>query len=364
MIVKLAGGVAETGRSCFFVRGERTAFLVDCGLQEDDDAPYPRLSPQEIAGARYVFLTHSHPAHTGAFTWLRYNGSTGTVVASRPTLRQLPFAPVKAVPLERFHPPAGLSVRWGKSGHCVGSVWYAIEAEGVPLLFCGAYIENAAVCRTDPIRGERAQLAVLDGSFGPAVGEAAALRADFLRAAQQALQAGGPLLLPVPKYGCGLELALALAHAQPQLPLCGDAHFARQLRQALQEPGWLRPAAAEVLQAIDLAPAAPAEGGCAVFVSDPQLSSPASQRCARGVLRAGGRILLTSHSALGGYAARLLEAGRAGLCVAPVHGSARARRRLTRQNHFERVIEACAPGPAPAARMLELAAGAAQAVEK
>lgn len=364
MIVKLAGGVGETGRSCFFVRGERTAFLVDCGLQAGDSAPYPRLGPQEIADARYVFLTHSHPAHAGAFTWLRYNGFSGTVVASGPTLRQLPFAPAKAVPLERFHPPAGLSVRWGKSGHCVGGVWYAIEADGVPLLFCGAYIENAAVCRTDPIRGERAQLAVLDGSFGPAAGEATAQRAGFLRAAQQALQAGGPLLLPVPKYGCGLELALALARAQPHLPLCSDTHFAHQLRQALQEPDWLRPAAAEALRAIALAPGMPAEGSCAVFASEPQLRSPASQRCARGILRAGGHILFAAQPAPGSYAARLLEEGRADLCIAPVHCSARARRRLVQQNHFEQMVEACAPGPAPTARLLELAAGAGQATEK
>ena len=82
-----------------------------------------------------MFLTHSHADHTGALPWLRENGFQGTVIATEETLRQLPFA-------VRKRPFAGgssarperdgfksLSIQWGRSGHCAGSVWYRFAEE-------------------------------------------------------------------------------------------------------------------------------------------------------------------------------------------------------------------------------------------
>ena len=58
----LAGGVGEHGRNCFYVRGETTRFLVDCGKMADTpEDPYPRLTREQIGGLDAVFLTI--PAH-------------------------------------------------------------------------------------------------------------------------------------------------------------------------------------------------------------------------------------------------------------------------------------------------------------
>lgn len=126
----IAGGVGEHGRSCFLVQGETLRFLVDCGEMADTpDDPHPRLSAKQIQGLDAVFLTHSHADHTGALPWLYKHGFTGTVIATAETLRQLPFSMEKYAVLDALCPAGtgsfqSLAIAWGRSGHCVGSVWF------------------------------------------------------------------------------------------------------------------------------------------------------------------------------------------------------------------------------------------------
>ena len=349
MRVKFAGGVGEHGRSCFLVEGEALSFLVDCGLMAEDERPWPHLTPQEIQNLSYIFLTHSHADHSGAIPWLEEQGFAGTVVASAETLEQLKTRPQRRSSLAEFVPPAGLAVRWGRSGHCAGSLWYQFRLEGRSLLFSGDYTEHSWAYATDPIRGVAADLAVLDSAYGPEPRSAGEMVRDLLTGAEELLAHQGSLLLPVPKYGRGLELALLLHRAWPDLPLYGDGHFLEQLAWAARDCRWTREALREGLSGLSPLPLGdrpPAVGLC--FVSDPQLRAPELEALAR---RFAGAVLLTGTVEGGTGSARLQKEGLAAFCRLPVHCTDREREALEGVNSFDRVV----PYHTPAHPLEELA---------
>ena len=334
----IAGGVGEHGRSCFFVRGERVCFLVDCGTIAGSAQLYPNLSPEQVRSLQYVFLTHSHADHTGALPWLLERGFAGTVIASDETFGQLPFSLPDTAPLRSFQPPEGLALRWGRSGHCPGSVWYEFTLDGAALLFSGDYTERSLVYEADPIRDVRAELAVIDCAYGADVRSAEVLRFDFLTRMAALLSAGKPVLLPVPKYGRGLELLLLLRRARPNLPVYGDAQLLYQLEWLQADRFWLAPSARDALKNVQVQPltGAPEHGVC--FLSDPQLKGEASRRLADAVLAAGGSAVMTGTPERGSYSEALLQSGKMEYLRYPVHQNEAEYRALLRENHFSRAI--------------------------
>ena len=339
MKLLIAGGVGEHGRNCFYVQGERRCFLVDCGKMADTpEDPYPHLTPEQIRCAEAVFLTQSHADHTGALPWLRENGFQGTVVATEETLGQLPFAVENGRSLQALCPAGGgtfqgLSIQWGRSGHCAGSVWYRFAQEDKSIFFSGDYTEDTQVYACDCIRGHQADLAVLDCAYGRDETPYAGACGRLVRATEGLLSAHGLLLFPVPKYGRGLELLKLLSHCLRGVSYAADALFLKNFAEQQAGGFWYRPAKIDVpVSSYREQP----QG--IVFVSDPQLRTGEARRIAEQVLAMGGMAVMTGTLERGSYSERLLRQGRMKLLRYPVHLNHAQFERLKAANAFAETV--------------------------
>jgi glyoxylase-like metal-dependent hydrolase (beta-lactamase superfamily II) len=341
MKLHLAGGCGEHGRNCFLVEGNYTSFLVDCGVMAGEaGGGFPHLTPSQISSLRCVFLTHSHADHTGALPWLRGQGYTGPVIASQETLEQLPFHVEAGLPLEELCPDGSgrhqhIRIRWGRSGHCIGSVWYHLTLEHKSLLFSGDYTEDTLLHTVDPIRGQSADLAVLDCAYGHDDRAYEEVCGQLLRRVRELLDQRSTLLLPVPRYGRGLELLSLFAREQLPAHFYGDAHFLTQVQRAQADPFWYR--AGTPLPSVASAEASALTGGV-VFVSDPQLRTEAAQRLAERVLDCGGIAVMTGTVERGSFSEQLLQAGQMEQLRYPVHLNFRQYQALFQKNQFDVAI--------------------------
>ncbi len=328
MNIHIAGGVGEHGRNCVFVAGLQDAFLVDCGIMHGSDDPNPRLNAQQIAAAKWLLLTHSHQDHAGAIPWLMQQGFEGQVIMSEPTLRQLPFEvqnPLLLRPGQELRLSDGLSVRCGRSGHCIGSMWYEVDLDDRRLLFSGDYTEDTLLYAVDKLRGHTADIAFLDSARDSQLGSAEVLMARTLKLVSDTVRAGRAVVLPVPRYGRGLELMQLLR---------GQGHL--RLDEASQQEKDSIPDYAEWFKA----PLQDSSslGGSIYFVADTQLKRPQNRAKTERLINEGAQVLFTGHVEDGSFAMRLMKMGQATQIPYPTHASDRLVDLLGSVNHFGRVV--------------------------
>ncbi len=291
MELYIAGGVGEHGRNCFMVSSPDTAFLVDCGIMAGDAEPYPHLSKEQIRSVRYLFLTHSHTDHCEGLEWLYSNGFEGTVISSRQTFEQMKIKPKNAVTLEEAVPCEngkinGLNIRWGRSGHCTGSVWYRFEQNGSSILFSGDYTENALVYRCDKIRGIYADIAIIDCAYGHNTTSYAEYCKALTERITQLLSEHPILILPVPKYGRGEEFITLFAASGINADYYGDEHFIKQISD--KNPFWKKSRS----EMPKISSVSQADKGI-YFISSPQLNDPQSAELTKHLISKGGYAVLT-----------------------------------------------------------------------
>lgn len=333
MKLYIAGGVGEHGRNCFMVTSENTTFLVDCGIMAGDSEPYPHLSDEQIRSAEYLFLTHSHADHCGALEWLYSKGFDGTVVSTAPTFEQMKISPLKALCLEKNFPNGigdmnGMKIRWGRSGHCLGSVWYRFELNGSSILFTGDYIENTLVYRCDRIRDMYADKAVIDCAYGYDPANYAEYCRTLVEKTTFFLTKYPLLLFPVPKYGRGEELAALLAAGGINANYYGDEHFIKQMSD--NAPFWKK--SRSKMPHID--PISKADKGIC-FISSPQLSDHDSAETVKEFISNGGYAVMTGTVESGSLSEEIIKTGHGEFIRYPVHQGINEYKALCRNNQFD-----------------------------
>lgn len=330
----LAGGCGEHGRNCFLVEGETDNLMVDCGTMAGDEYPMPHLTREQILHTRYVFLTHSHKDHTGAAVWLIEQGFCGTFVMTAETARQLPFVlpNVILLPVPEKKPEVihldDIKVTYGMSGHCAGAVWYRIVWEDHKLFFSGDYNFYSDVYEHQAIIGKRADAAVIDSCYPADAWD----QESFIAALRTAIVSSSHVLLPVPKYGRGLDILLLLIRYFPKVSVALDSHLLSELNRLKAIKKWIRPDAYRVLR--HWKPVIGLSDRHVMLLSDPQLSTPAAQVIVSGYLQEDHAILFSGSLDQKSYAKSLVTQHRASCHILPVHNSDAEYEMIKRANQF------------------------------
>ena len=360
MELYIAGGCSEHGRNSFLVTGKKCSFLVDAGLmKEKPDEPWPKLSEREIRKISYLFLTHCHADHAGALRWLYECGFQGRVIASRETFLSLD-EPVKgalcledfAKPLREFRLDDDLWVEWGRSGHCIGSVWYMFRIKDRKILFSGDYEERSFAYKCDKIRNQRADLAVIDCAYGFEKDGADAHRKNIEQKIDSLKASRIPALFPVPSHGRGFDVIRLLA--ERGMPVVVSEALVEEFRSLSDRRMWLKRGFLDAVKEFDFTeisefekdiedpgrdgefPEKYAEAG--ILVRDSQLFKDINRSTAERVCAAGGRVILTGKQDPSSFARALLDTGKADFFRISVHQNAEEMLRLVKRNSFGTVI--------------------------
>lgn len=330
----VGGGVHEHGRNCFYVEADIN-YIVDCGIMRGVEKPYPRLTPEQIKSAKYLFLTHMHEDHIGAFGWLVKNGFCGLAVASAETIKALPeYNKILVLPQAFGRVNLGeVCIDYGRSGHCVGSLWYHIKTQQSNVLFSGDYCENSCF-NVDKIEGREAELAVLDCAFGNAPYKREEQERKIIKFAREALK-NGSLLLPVPKNGRAVDLIYLLGGLKCNFfvdsKLC--SFFAAQEKNDY----WIPKATSAKIESLIYKPVNTQLHGV-YLIADAQLATEAGSKTARDILQDGGKILLTGHTDSGSEAERLVNEGLASEIAFNAHSCMDDDRAVICRNDFGKVV--------------------------
>lgn len=328
MLIHIAGGVGEHGRNCFFTQADTVTIMVDCGIRGGAQPLYPDLTDEQIRQTDFLLLTHSHLDHTGAYPWLLDRGFHGQVIGSAETFSQLPFEIDNKLFIQPGQDLAltdGLRLTCGRSGHCVGSLWYELSLEGKQLLFSGDYSESSLLYSCDKIRGRWADVAFLDCARDHALGSAESLQLSLQEAVRKVIMDGRSVILPVPRHGRGLEM-MQLLHSIGQLRLDDESQAARDAMPS--QTAWFK---APLTQAS-------AAGGSIYFLADSQLKRPGKRVQVERLIEEGAELILTGHAEPDSFAKKLLRLERGQMILYPSHQSDRGVELLRQLNSFTTVV--------------------------
>lgn len=211
------------------------SLLVDCGLFQGDDARrHPSLEIEfPIDGIAGLLLTHVHIDHVGRLPYLLAAGYDGPLYCSRPTAQMLPLTMEDAIKIgftrkqrmidafletveSRLQPldydqwhelMPGVRVRLSPAGHILGSCYFEIEAEGKRVVFSGDLGASHAPLLKDPKPPERADVLVLESTYGDRLHDGRENRQQTLeRVLRKTLEDKGVTIIPAFSLGRTQEL--------------------------------------------------------------------------------------------------------------------------------------------------------------
>lgn len=349
MRLYIAGGCQEHGRNSFLLELPEYSILVDCGKKEGDAEPNPKLNTEQIRRIRYLFLTHSHKDHTGAVPWLIQQGFSGTILSAEETRVQMGVSYENWIVLPGAEGCASyqmddMEIQYGKSGHCVGSIWILLKLAKKKILFTGDYSEQSVFYQCDRIRDFFADCAVMDCAYGNRSILAETAVHELQEALARASMERRTLLLPVPKYGRGMDFLSVIKWYHCASEVYGDVELCEQ---AQSEQGWkwsslhlqessrtVTSERSQMMKRIEDWNGEPA----VLLIADPQLRKEKNQRLVKEILHCGGKLLLSGHLYPDTYAEKVWKAGYAEKIAYPVHQTYADVCTLVQKNQFSKIV--------------------------
>jgi Cft2 family RNA processing exonuclease len=322
--------------ACFLAELDGKRFLLDLG-----EGPEAGLFP-DVSGLGQidaVLISHSHKDHIGGLHLLAEIGHPP--VYSTALVREISGHPAlhasRDLPLRGTTTVLGVSVETGRASHAPGGIWMRLGGEE-GILYTGDWTRESPLFDIDPM--PRAAIAICDASYGKhdlslAVGMEA-LVAEAVK---------GPLLLPMPPAGRGLDAAIMFSEAGFKIALC-PAHrsIAERLiasgRGEISDEGRLRLAA--VLEKAASLDAGSAPLGVMIAAPADAADGLAARLAARFVEDGAARIVFTGHVADGSLGKELVTSGKAGFVRWNVHPRASDIRWFADQVRPEAILPAFA----------------------
>ena len=211
------------------------ALLVDCGLFQGDDAKrHPDLEIEfNLDDVEALLLTHVHIDHVGRLPYLLAAGFKGPIYCSRPTAKLLPLVIEDALRIgftrnkrmieaflttvrDRLKPIdygkwetilPDVEIRLRPAGHILGSCYFEIAAEEQRVVFSGDLGAPFAPLLKDPISPERADLMILESTYGDKLHQGRDERqATLERVLRKTLDNKGVTIVPAFSLGRTQEL--------------------------------------------------------------------------------------------------------------------------------------------------------------
>ncbi|NMD37983.1 MAG: MBL fold metallo-hydrolase [Christensenellaceae bacterium] len=322
MQLYIAGGCGEHGRNCFYIQGDTKNVMIDCGVivEEGGNIGYPELSDEQIENCELVLITHSHGDHVDALPWLFERGYKGDVVASKFTFEQIPFDVNNAVNLEDICPDGkgeykGIDITWGRSGHCVGGVWYKLEFDEKVMFFSGDYCFDTQVYACDEIIGKKADIAVIDCAYGKKKIDYQESCFNLIKRMRELFKKHKIIFMPVPKHGRSIELMELVTKNGLTAYFYGDEHIMHEIESIKNYGAWLKfiPNTDKFLPHTN-----EGEQGI-VFISDSQLNKPMQQAIAKDLIDKGAYGLMTGTVDKGSFSENLINQGKMEYFCYPIH---------------------------------------------
>jgi metallo-beta-lactamase family protein len=182
------------------------SLLIDCGLFQGDDAKGRDDAIEfSLNGIEGLIVTHIHIDHVGRIPYLVAAGFNGPIYCSPPTAKLLPLTLEDAMrvgvtrnrrlieqflkdlkqklhPLayNKWHKIAGAEVRLKTAGHVLGSAIVEVERKGERFVFSGDLGSRNQPLLNEPQSPERADLLVLECTYGNRIHEGRDYRIQHL----------------------------------------------------------------------------------------------------------------------------------------------------------------------------------------
>ncbi len=248
------GAVTGVTGSCHqYSLNNQTSYLIDCGLFQGAEADRPLndfdFDPKTIDA---LIVTHCHIDHVGRIPWLIAAGYRGPIYCTEPTAQLLPIVledalgihipddqalveraidrirgQIQPLPYRQWHDLPGeapVQLRFQPAGHILGSAYVELEHQYHRTVFSGDLGAPGAVFVDPPQPPERADILVLESTYGDRNHEHRATRqAELAKAIERSLEDGGTILIPAFSLGRTQELLAFLEE------LTVGAHSVRDL---------------------------------------------------------------------------------------------------------------------------------------
>ena len=230
------GAVTGVTGSCHQYITNNTNLLIDCGLFQGDESDRALnefgFDVSQITG---LIVTHCHIDHVGRIPWLIAAGFNGPIWCTEPTAALLPLvmedalgihipndqalvqralaritSQIVAVPYGQWlqHSALGKAqLRFQPAGHIMGSAYVELDCEGHRTVFSGDLGAPGAIFVEPPKAPERADVIVLESTYGNRNHEHRETRKQLLAdTIERSLEDGGAILIPAFSLGRTQEI--------------------------------------------------------------------------------------------------------------------------------------------------------------